>query len=358
MYPEMSTPNAAILKCLLAFSLILPSLPRKGLAAPPSNALIRFTYTQYHMGIDARLVVYAPDQPAAEAACTAAFARIAALDSIMSDYRRDSELMRLCAQAGGPPVRVSPDLFLVLRRAQEVARHSGGAFDVTVGPLIALWRAARKTAVMPDPAELKRARRLVGWQKLRLDERARTVRLTLPGMKLDLGGIAKGYAADEAQRVLKQQCITHALVEMGGDIVVSAPPPGTDGWTILVPNADGRVGSRQKAAGSRQQRRIIPTAYCLLPTDLRLAHRAISSSGDTEQFAIIGGRRYSHVIDPRTGQALTNRIQVTLIAPDGLTSDPLSTALTVLGRNDRKLLLAYPDTTATCACSLPTSREP
>ena len=277
------------------------------------------------MGVDARLVVYAPDRPTAEDACAAAFARIAALDSIMSDYRRDSELTRLSARAGGPPTRVSPDLFLVLRRAQEVARNSGGAFDVSVGPLVALWRKARKTGVLPDPAEIQRARRVVGWRKLRLDEGARTVRLAVRGMKLDLGGIAKGYADDEAQRVLQQHGITRALVEMGGDIVVSGPPPGTDGWTIRVPNAAGDQG----------------------PADLRFAHRAISTSGDTEQFVVIGGRRYSHVVDPHTGEALTNRVQVTVTAPDGLTSDPLSTALTVLGGKDRrKLLQAYPGTTA------------
>jgi thiamine biosynthesis lipoprotein len=307
--------------CLLLLSLMVTS----SIAAPPADALNRFTYTEYHMGVDARLVVYAPDQQTAEDACTAAFARIAALDSMMSDYRRDSELIRLCARAGGPPVRVSPDLFLVLRRAQEVARESGGAFDVTVGPLIALWRKARKTAILSDPAALKRARRLVGWQKLRLDEGARTVRLTVRGMKLDLGGIAKGYAADEAQRVLKQHGITRALVQMGGDIVVSGPPPGTDGWTIRVPNA----------SNDRE------------PADLRFADRAISTSGDTEQFAMIGGRRYSHVVDPRTGVALTNRVQVTLTAPDGLTSDPLSTALCVLGgEHGGNLIHAYPGTKA------------
>lgn len=294
-------------------------------AAPPTGALTRFTFTEYHMGVDARLVVYAPDRPAAEVACTAAFARIAALDSMMSDYRRDSELTRLSARAGGAPVRVSPDLFLVLRRAQEVAERSGGVFDVTVGPLVARWRQARKTGVLPDPAELERARRRVGWQKLRLDEGARTARLTVPGMKLDLGGIAKGYAGDEAQRVLQQHGITRALVELGGDIVVSGPPPGTEGWTIRVPNAADDQG----------------------PADLRFAQRAISTSGDTEQFVVIGGRRYSHVVDPHTGQALTNRVQVTLSAPDGLTSDPLSTALSLLGPEDRrKLLQAYPGTTA------------
>jgi thiamine biosynthesis lipoprotein len=297
-------------------------------------------------------VVYAPDQSTAEDACAAAFARIAALDSIMSDYRRDSELTLLSARAGGPPVRVSPDLFLVLRRAQEVARYSGGAFDVTVGPLVALWRAARKSAVLPDPASLKSALRRVGWQKLRLDERNRTVRLTVPGMKLDLGGIAKGYAADAAQQVLQQHGITRALVELGGDIVVSGPPPGTEGWTIRVPNAAGSVGRRQagtREAGdgdSAKQPSPQSPVDSRLPTDLRFAHRAISTSGDTEQFVDIGGRHYSHVIDPRTGQALTNRVQVTLTAPDGLTSDPLSTALSVLGGKGGKLLKAYLGTTA------------
>jgi FAD:protein FMN transferase len=277
------------------------------------------------MGVDARLVVYAPDLKTAEEACTAAFARIAELDSIMSDYRRDSELNRLSAKSGGSPVHVSADLFRVLQRAQEVSRKSGGAFDVTAGPLINLWRQARKTGKLPDPQEIGRVRRLVGWQKMKLDARTRTVRLVVPGMKLDLGGVAKGYADDEAQRVLKQHGITRALVEMGGDIVVSGAPPDKDGWTIRVPNAGVDKG----------------------PVDLKFTNCAVSTSGDTEQFAVIGGRRYSHVVDPRTGRALTNRVQVTVIAPDGLTSDPLSTTLSILGQNGRgKLLRAYPGTKA------------
>lgn len=294
-------------------------------AEPPPKgspaALTRFSYTEYHMGVDARFVVYAPDQPTAERACTAAFARIAALDSIMSDYRPNSELMRLCARAGGPPVRVSPDLFRVLRRAQEVSRQSDGAFDVTVGPLITLWRKARKTAVLPDPAELELARSRVGWQKIQLNEAARTVRLTVPGMKLDLGGIGKGYAADAAQRLLKDHGITRALVELGGDVVMTGAPPGTQGWKVRTPNAGDDQG----------------------PVDLHLEYCAISTSGDTIQFVVIGDRRYSHLVNPRTGQALTSRVQVTLIAPDGLTSDPLSKAVSILTEEERaQLLQSYP----------------
>lgn len=282
--------------------------------------LTRFTYTEYHMGIDARLVVYASHKSVAESACSAAFERIAALDTMMSDYRRNSELNRLCDHAGGPPVRISPELFLVLRRAQELARRSDGAFDVTVGPLVRLWREARKTGILPKPDAIAAARKLVGWQKLILDPRRRTVRLLVPGMKLDLGGIAKGYADDEAQKVLKHRGIDRALVEMGGDIVVSGPPPNTKGWDVRTPNAG---------------------------KDLHFSNCAISSSGDTEQFVVIGGVRYSHVIDPRTGWALTNRVQATVVARDGLTSDPLSKCPCLLGEEEwRRMLRAYPGTKA------------
>ena len=271
--------------------------------------LTRFEYKEYHMGVDVRMVVYAPDQATAERGCAAAFERFAALDTIMSDYRADSELMQLCARAGGPPVRVSKDLFIVLQRSQEVAQRGEGAFDVTCSPLVRLWRKARKSHQLPTPQEIAEARSRVGWQNLRLDPRKRTAQLLLPNMQLDLGGIGKGYADDCAQQVLKRCGITHALVEAGGDIVVSDPPPGQAGWKIQVANAN---------ADSK--------APILL-----FSNAAVSTSGDTEQFVEIGGRRFSHIVDPRTGMALTDRIEVTIVARDGLTSDGLSTAVSVLG---------------------------
>ena len=290
-----------------------------------AQTLARFEYKEYHMGVDVRIVVYAPNQPAAERACAAAFERFAELDTIMSDYRADSELMRLCARAGGLPVPVSRDLFLVLQRSQEVAQRSGGAFDITCGPVVALWRRARKTHLLPAPAEIERASALVGWERLRLDPRRRTAQLLTPGMKLDLGGIGKGYADDCAQRTLKQYGITSALVEAGGDIVVSGPPPGQDGWKIEVDNA-----------GDAQSNAV-----------LHFANVAVSTSGDTEQFVDIGGCRYSHIVDPHTGQALTDRIAVTIVAPDGLTSDGLSTAVSVLGKEKGQALAkTYRNTTA------------
>ncbi len=275
------------------------------------------------MGIDARLVVYAQNTKIAEDACTSAFQRIAELEDIMSDYRHDSELMVLCANAGNGPVKVSKDLFVVLKRAQEISQRSAGAFDVTVSPLVRLWRQARKSGVLPDPTSIESARKLVGWEKMKLCERNRTVDLATPGMLLDLGGIAKGYACDEVQKVFKKHGIRNALVEMGGDIVVTNPPPGKKGWTIRVPNA-----SSDQA-----------------PADLEFANCAISTSGDTEQFTVICGVQYSHVVDPRTGQALTNRIQATVVAKDGLTSDPLSKLLALLGPEaGEKVLKSYPKT--------------
>lgn len=292
--------------------------------------LTRFTYTEYHMGVDARLVVYAPTEKVAQDACRAAFERMAQLDTMMSDYRVDSELNKLCAKSGGPAVHVSPEMFLVLQRAVEVSRRSHGAFDVTVGPLVRLWRAARKSAVLPTVAEIANARAHVGWQHIYLDKSTGYVRLDTPGMKLDFGGIAKGYADDEAQRVLKEHGVDRALVEMGGDIVVSDPPPGEKGWKIEVPNAVARPSRSRVSPTVPVGRREIPFQNC-----------AVSSSGDTEQFVVIGGRRYSHIVDPRTGWALTTRVQVTVIAKDGLTSDPLTKAVTMLSEAPRRKFLRF-----------------
>lgn len=285
-------------------------------AALQSNSLARFTYKEYHMGVDAQITVFAKTSEKAVDACAAAYKRIAELDTIMSDYRKDSELNQLCAKAGGPAVKVSPDLFKVLERANEVSKLSKGGFDVSVGPLVVLWRSARKMKVLPLPDEIESAKKLVGYRKIILNKANRTVKLLTPGMKLDLGGIAKGYANDEAQKVLKRYGITRAMVVMGGDILVTGAPPGTKGWKIRVPNA------------SKDQ----------TPADLFFANRAISTSGDTEQYVVIGGVQYSHVVDPRTGWARRDRVQTTVVTTDGLTSDPLSKAISMTDAAGKKAL--------------------
>jgi thiamine biosynthesis lipoprotein len=278
-----------------------------GCAAPRGVPLQRFEYRQIHMGVETRIVLFAPDSARAVGASRAAFARIAALDASLSDYRDDSELMRLSRHPVGQPVPVSDPLWRVLEQAQSLAQLSAGAFDVTVGPAVQLWREARRTGVYPAPDALAEARARSGWRHLRLDPSARTATLLVPGMRLDLGGIAKGFAADEAIATLREHGVTRALVEMGGDIVVGDPPPGRSGWEVRIADAGGA------------------------PPVIQIAGAAISTSGDAVQWVEIGGARYSHVIDPRTGLALRESATATVIAPSGVLSDGLSTLLGVLG---------------------------
>jgi FAD:protein FMN transferase len=292
-----------------------------------ARELTRYEYTEYHMGVDVRIVVYTENRNKAEKAVAAAFERFAQLDTIMSDYRADSELMQLCAKAGGPPVKISPELTYVLAHAQELSRRSGGAFDVTCSPAVRLWRKARKTHVLPTDAEVKAAVNLCGWQKLEVNPRRHTARLAQKGMLLDLGGIGKGYANDEAQAVLKKYGVHCALVEAGGDIVVTDPPPGTPGWRIQAQIHNDHLPS-------------------LAPDDpniMVLSNCSVSTSGDTEQFVDIGGTRYSHIVNPITGQALTNRIAVMVIAKNGITTDGLTKPVSILGiEKTQALVSTYP----------------
>jgi FAD:protein FMN transferase len=282
-------------------------------------ALIRYEFSQAHMGTLFRIVLYAPDAATASSASDAAFERVATLDDTMSDYRPGSEMRRLCRAAGGPPVRVSEDLYRVLAASQELARRTDGAFDITIGPVVQLWRRARRRHELPDARRLARARKLVGFENLRLDPEEMTAQLLKRGMLLDLGGIAKGYAADRALEVLKEHGIRNALVAASGDIAVSAPPPDKTGWRIGI----APLESPEKP----------PSRY------LSLREAAVSTSGDAEQHVDIGGKRYSHIIDPRTGRGLTGRHSVTVVAPNATTSDSLATAISVLGP-DRGLKLA------------------
>ncbi len=271
------------------------------------------------MGVQARIVVYARDAAEAESATAAVFARLDALEQVMSDYRPDSELMRLCARGGEGPVLISGDLHTVLERALDVAEKTGGAFDPTIGPLTALWREARRAHTLPDPSVLTGARARVGWSRVRLDRRARTADLTTPGMKLDLGGIGKGYAAHEAVKTLRARGIGRCLVAIAGDIAMGDAPPDKPGWEIRVGDNDG-----------------------LAP----LHNTCVSTSGDTEQFVEIAGVRYSHILDPATGLGLTRSVRATVINADGATADALATALCVRGSGAPGALLAFPGTAA------------
>jgi thiamine biosynthesis lipoprotein len=269
---------------------------------------VRVELAEVHMGVRVRLVVHAASEAAARDAAAAAFARIRALDAVMSDYRPDSEVNRLSATSGAW-VPVSDELFAVLALGRDIAEASDGAFDPTVGPLVTLWREARDAGRLPDPARVAEARARTGWAKLELDASRRAIRLASPGMRLDLGGIAKGFILDAAREALAARGVTRALLEAGGDIVAGRPPPGLPGWRIDVGRAEGELARRAAA----------------------LTDAALATSGASAQFVEIDGVRYSHVIDPRTGLGLTHDRLVHVVAPDGATADALATAAGVLG---------------------------
>ena len=274
--------------------------------------LERFAYEKAAMGLPFRITLYAPDEPTADAAANAAYERIALLDSILSDYDPDSELSRLSRKAGqGMAVPVSRELWQVLERAQALAERTDGAFDITCGPLVNVWRRARRKQELPSEALLAEMRGRVGFRKMRLDPAGQKVELLVPEMRLDCGAIAKGYAVDAALGVLTARGIQSALVAGSGDMAASGAPPGEGGWKIEVAALD------------------VPGAPP--PQTIFLRDRAIATSGDVFQRVEIAGRRYSHIVDPRTGLGLTDHSLVTVLAPDCLTADSLATAVSVLG---------------------------
>jgi thiamine biosynthesis lipoprotein len=250
------------------------------------------------MGTLVTITLYAESPDQAQQGFVAAFSRIKALDSILSDYNPDSELSRVC-DAGAT---LSPELSTVLLHAQRLARQTGGAFDITSGPLTRLWREARSQHRLPAAERIQEALRSTGYRKLEISEDGRHVRCLSTRMQLDAGGIAKGYAADEALVSLARIGIGSALVAVSGDVAMSGPPPGRTGWRIRVQNEI-----------------------------LALANAAVSTSGDEFQFIQIEGIRYSHILDPRTGMPVRNGPTISVIAGSGIEADSLATAFSVTG---------------------------
>lgn len=266
--------------------------------------------TQPHMGTIVRIVADCDDTQLFQKATDEAFARIREIEQICSDYRSDSEVLRLSEKSPTPePISVSDDLWNVLNQAHAVHRASGGAFDVTVGPLTKEWRRFRRRGQL-DPQRIEDARTGVGAQHMTLDEKQHAVSLAVGGMRIDLGGIAKGYAIDEALQVLTRHGIARALVDAGGDIAVTGAPRGEAGW---------RVG----IAGLNPKQPPILIAH--------LSQCAVATSGDAFQFLEHEGKRYSHVLDPRTGYGVDHRGTVTVFAQTATTADAWASAISVLG---------------------------
>jgi thiamine biosynthesis lipoprotein len=279
-------------------------------AALGGEELQRFAYEKAEMGLPFRITLYAADEKSAKAAADAAFERIAQLNEVLSDYDPDSELSRV-SRTHDEEIPVSTDLWIVLERAQAMSAQSDGAFDVTVGPLVNLWRRARRKKELPSPELIAEMRARVGWRYLQLNPEKRSVRLLKPDMRLDCGSIGKAYAVDEALKLLRSRGLSRALVGGAGDMAAGDPPPDQDGWKIEAAPLDAPDA---------------PKGEIVL-----LNNSAIATSGDVFQHVELNGIRYSHIVDPWTGLGLTDHSLVTILARDCLTANSLSTTVSILG---------------------------
>ena len=301
----------------LGFALLFP-------ASVTAQVTARYAFSRAQLGTRVNIVVYAADSAHAEAGAADAFARIDSLNARLSHYVSDSELAHLSSTAGtGQAVPVSSDLWTVLSAAQCMAQDTGGRFDPTLGPLTRLWRWAARRSTVPPAEERQAALSRVGYRHLTLDSTRRTATLAKPGMQLDLGGIAKGFAADEALKVLQSHGLPSAVVDAGGDMALGDAPAHTAGWPVQVGPAD----------------------------TVELAACGTATSGAEFRHIVHEGVRYSHILNPRTGIGLTHHRTVTVVAPTAMEADALASASSVMSdavladyaakRPDRICLVAH-----------------
>ncbi|MBG7607501.1 MAG: FAD:protein FMN transferase [Verrucomicrobia bacterium] len=272
---------------------------------PSVASASEFAFERPLMGTLFKIKTHTEDHELAEKANTEAFATAENFNSVASDYIADSELLSFSKLPHGKPQRVSKTLFPLLLQAQHFARMTKGNFDPTLGPMTKLWRESRRRKSLPSSEKLAAALAASGYQKLILNEVNRSLTFTVPAMRLDLGGIAKGQAADAMLAVFEKHGLPRTSITCGGDVRVGGPPPGKDHWTIAI-----------KTTGEPKP-------------PVELVNEAVSTSGDLHQFIEISRKRYSHIIDPRTGLGLTESSTATIVAETSAAADALATAACV-----------------------------
>ncbi len=270
------------------------------------------------MGTFSRVVVIAGSARTAQVCIEAAFDVQERIESLMSYHLEDSELNKVNRYAAGQPVPVNPLTFEVLQQAGHFSKLSDGAFDVTVGPLVDLWHAAGEANLPPTEEALAEARRKVGYDKLILDEKQMTVRFAVEGMRIDLGGIAKGYAVDRAVEAMKKHGARGGMVDLGGNIrCFGQAPRGQTHW---------RIGLQDPNVAPDDLGGVKPLLV------LALQDESVATSGDYRRFTKVQGEKQSHILDTHTGRGASKLTSVTILAPDAITADALSTAVSILGR--------------------------
>ncbi len=264
------------------------------------------------MGTFANITAVAADSRTAKACVEAAFSQLKRVDELMSDYKSDSQLSQVNRDAFKEPVHVDDDLFEVLDIAVEYSRQTDGAFDVTVGPVVKLWREAEETGALPPEEDIAQAGSKVGFEKLILDRENKTVRFKVDGMRLDLGGIAKGYAIDLAIEAMQKAGAIGGLVDVGGDVRCFGPPSDSkESWLVGLQD---------------------PSVENQLLLVLKLRGVAVATSGGYRRFAEIDGKKYSHIINPQASSAADELVSVSIVARTATAADALATAVSVMGR--------------------------
>ena len=280
----------------------------------------RFSFSSTKMGSPFNIIFYATDSATAKTLAEQSFRLVDSFVLIFSDYIDSSELNRLCASAGRSEKAtvVSTALFDILRESKLGFEKSKGTFDISLGPITRLWRMARKQNIFPADSIVQMKLTLTGFQKVHLDSVHHSVYFDQAGMQLDLGGIGQGYIAQRVIDFLRSKGIATALVDVSGDIAAIGAPPGTHGWTIGIN---------------------VPEQPDELLKKFILVHdAAVTTSGDAYQFMIHDGKRYSHIIDPKTGYGLVVQKNVTVIASDGTIADWLTKACSILPIREAKEL--------------------
>ena len=270
------------------------------------------------MGSPLNITLFSEDSAKASFLAKKSFQIADSLNLIFSDYLENSELNQLSKTAGtGTFTPVSPALWDIIKQSIEASQKCQGAFDISVGSIVKLWRKARKEKVLPDKDILQKSLQGIGYQYIVLDFVHHSVKLLHKNTALDLGGIAKGYVAQVIVNFCKKQGIEKALVDAGGDLAMTGK--------------DWRIGIS------------IPNSEELMQGFLVLQNQAVATSGNRYQFVAIKGKKYSHIVNPHTGLGLTHQRNVTVIAPDGATADWLATACSVLSvRKALKLIKHMP----------------
>jgi FAD:protein FMN transferase len=299
----MSKRSSVILLAAMIAAAVIFIIPR--FSVPPPE----ISETRLYMGTYVEITVLGKDQSKLKEAMEAGFLEIAKVEKMMSPYREDSDITRINNNAGKGPVKISPEIFEVIKRAMRISKMSGGAFDITISGLKGLWKIDPESPRVPTQNEINERLPLIDYKQVVLDEKNLTITLAKEGMRLDLGGIAKGYAVDKAALKMSRMGITSASVNAGGDLHTIGTKGGRP-WNIGIQDP-------------RDDKNVIGK--------LPVTSLAVATSGDYEKFMIVDGKRYCHIMDPKTGKPAEKCMSVTIVCGEAWLADGLATAVFVMG---------------------------